>query len=1056
MPQIADDILRSRVSQAAYQRGQRYAEHGAVLNLHWDGSHLSSIVAGTNPAPYRCRISVVQVGSMWIPMAMGCSCPVRNGCKHAVATLLQAREKAREVPEPDWRAKLAGLLPETGRREPLALGFSLKPAAGPSRWQAGAGAPADVEEAYAQGRALQVHLRPLTRGKSRAWIKGGLTWRGLEHELNHNPEHVLWLRQLLGLYDATRTSHGGVDREGLHLEEVRGPMLWPMLQRAPEIGLELVAERGITLHLGEQAHLELQLDRDPHGLALRPALCIDGVDLSGTSWVPIGAHGVYSYRRATSGFEVFLAPTTAPIPPGFPRSGAPLHIPEPEEEEFFDAFLPDLQQRLPIGAGRGVDLPTHQPPALHLELAYHSTDDLEVHWTWQYHRPRRTYPITAGPQELTRRDPTWEAATWRAVEAVWPPAGQVNRLTGVEVAEFTAEILPELERLAGVVVEASGDRPEFTRLAGHPHIKITTVETDRTDWFDLGFEITVDGRRVPFTHLFAALSKGKKKLLLPDRSYLSLQHTAFDALRELLNQAEEMAEWEPENPVISKYQVDFWADFEDLADEAVPARAWREAVTGLRDLTAIESVPLSPGVNASLRPYQQEGLDWLAFLWRHNLGGILADDMGLGKTLQTLALIAHASAPAPFLIVAPTSVTSTWASEAARFTPELNVVVIGQTRRKRRVPLSEAVAGADVVVTSYAIARLDAEEFTAGTWAGLVLDEAQFVKNPATRVHREIAKIPAPFRLAITGTPMENSLTDLWALTSITAPGLFASGRKFRERYVRPIENNSDAERLAELRRKIRPFMLRRTKEQVAADLPPKQEQVLAVELSGRHRKLYDTILQRERQKVLGLIEDLDRNRFIVFRSLTLLRMLALAPGLVGEEHAGIESAKLDTLIDHIEGIAAEGHRVLVFSQFTSFLTMAAERCTAAGLEYEYLDGSTRNRAGVIERFRTGTAPVFFISLKAGGFGLTLTEADYVFMLDPWWNPAAETQAVDRTHRIGQTKNVMVYRLVASDTIEEKVMALQRKKSALFTAVVDDDAHFSRQLTAEDVRQLFD
>src|SRR5690625_5199754 len=344
----------------------------------------------------------------------------------------------------------------------------------------------------------------------------------------------------------------------------------------------------------------------------------------------------------------------------------------------------------------------------------------------------------------------------------------------------------ELERLADLDFEVSGDRPEFTRLMGHPHIKITTVETDRTDWFNLGFEITVDGHRVPFTHLFAALSKGKKKLLLPDRSYLSLQHTAFDALRELLSHAEEMAEWEPEQPTISKYQVDFWADVEDLADETVPARAWREAVAGLRDLSAIEPVPVPGGVDAHLRPYQQEGLDWLAFLWRNNLGGILADDMGLGKTLQTLSLIAHAretSAPEPadpFLIIAPTSVVATWMSEAAKFLPDLRVAAVTHTRRKRKAPLAQVIAGADVVVTSYAIARLDAGEFHTAPWSGLVLDEAQFVKNPGTRLHQEISNIPAPFRLAITGTPMENSLTDLWSLMSITAPGLFASARRFQ------------------------------------------------------------------------------------------------------------------------------------------------------------------------------------------------------------------------------------------------------------------------------------
>jgi len=249
---------------------------------------------------------------------------------------------------------------------------------------------------------------------------------------------------------------------------------------------------------------------------------------------------------------------------------------------------------------------------------------------------------------------------------------------------------------------------------------------------------------------------------------------------------------------------------------------------------------------------------------------------------------------------------------------------------------------------------------------------------------------------------------------------------------------------------------MRRTKELVAKDLPAKQEQVLQIDLAPAHRALYDTFLQKERQKLLGLIEDMNKNRFVVFRSLTLLRMLSLDASLVDEKYSDIPSSKLDALFEQLEDVVAEGHRALIFSQFTSFLGKAAERLEANGIPYAYLDGSTTKRADVINRFKTGDAPVFLISLKAGGFGLNLTEADYVFLLDPWWNPATETQAVDRTHRIGQTKNVMVYRMVARGTIEEKVMALKERKAKLFNAVMDDDAIFSSALTADDIRGLLD
>src|SRR5699024_6480734 len=265
-------------------------------------------------------------------------------------------------------------------------------------------------------------------------------------------------------------------------------------------------------------------------------------------------------------------------------------------------------------------------------------------------------------------------------------------------------------------------------------------------------------------------------------------------------------------------------------------------------------------------------------------------------------------------------------------------------------------------------------------WAGVVFDEAQFMKNSQAKTHRAARRIVAPFRLAITGTPMENSLNDVWSLAAVTAPGLFPNAKRFRDDYVRPIESGDDPERMA------------------------KQEQVLGVELEAQHRRLYDTVLQRERKQVLGLLGDFEKNRFAIFRSLTLLRMLALDPGIVDEyADSGIGSSKLTVLLEHLTEVGTEGHRALVFSQFTSYLRAVAAELDAQGIAYEYLDGSTRDRTKVIESFRTGSAAVFLISLKAGGFGLTLTEADYVFLLDPWWNPAAESQAIDRTHRIGQT-----------------------------------------------------
>ncbi|MDJ0339366.1 DEAD/DEAH box helicase [Cryobacterium sp. PH31-O1] len=631
-----------------------------------------------------------------------------------------------------------------------------------------------------------------------------------------------------------------------------------------------------------------------------------------------------------------------------------------------------------------------------------------------------------------------------------------------DTAEFLGTVYPALQRRVSVTsADASVRFPEvlpddFERTE-IPHLVITTVETDQRDWFDLGVIVTVGAITVPFGPLFKALAKGQTRLKLVDNSYLSLQSPEFEQLHDLINEARALQEWET-GLRISRYQASLWSDFEDLADETVPAVSWRAAAAGLKDLAGIEPIPLPAGVHATLRPYQQEGFAWLAFLWQHQLGGVLADDMGLGKTVQTLALLVHAqtSHPGPFLVVAPTSVVANWLNEATRFAPGLRVRTITATEAKSRTLIADAATDVDVLVTSYALFRLDFDAYQAVTWAGLILDEAQFVKNRTSRAYACAKELDTPFKLAITGTPLENNLMDLWSLFSIVAPGLFASAQRFTEDYVRPVTLGTSPERLAKLRRRIRPLILRRTKEVVAGDLPPKQEQELQIALNPAHQKLYDTFLQRERQKLYGLIEELDKNRFIVFRSLTLLRLLSLDASLVDPKYAGVRSSKLDALFEQLDDVVAEGHKALIFSQFTSFLKLAAARLDAQGIPYCYLDGSTLRRSEVIDRFRSGAAPVFLISLKAGGFGLNLTEADYVFLLDPWWNPQTEAQAIDRTHRIGQTRNVMVYRLVATGTIEEKVVALQKQKSQLFSAVLDDDAMFSTALTADDIRGLLE
>ncbi|KAE8765282.1 DEAD/DEAH box helicase, partial [Georgenia thermotolerans] len=746
-------------------------------------------------------------------------------------------------------------------------------------------------------------------------------------------------------------------------------------------------------------------------------------------------------------------------------------VPAADAERFLREYYPGLRRVLPVESTDGsVELPEVAPPRLALRLVYGPGHRLDLAWSFRYDLAGTAQHVPLDDAAASAaRDAAAEAALLRALTlppdapaALWtpgpPPAlAATAALRGLDVAVFTEEVLPAL-RDQGVVVDVEGEAREYRRSDAAPVIRVSTQDSTETDWFDLGVTVEIDGEEIPFEPLFVALARGESHLVLDSGTYFSLDRPELEQLRRLIAEAAALEDRPPHQLRLSAYQAGLWEELRDLGVVETQSARWAGAVAHLLDGETVAPPPVPAGLAAHLRPYQLDGYRWLSYLWEAGLGGILADDMGLGKTVQTLAAVCRAKETgrleAPVLVVAPTSVVGNWAAEAARFAPGLTVRAVTETVRRAKRPLGDDVAGADIVVTSYALFRIDFASYTALPWSGLVLDEAQFVKNHQAQTYQCARKLAAPFKLAITGTPLENSLMDLWSLLSIVAPGLFPDPATFTETYRKPIERGEDPARLATLRRRVTPFIRRRTKEQVAADLPAKQEQVLRVQLNPRHRKVYQRHLQRERRKVLSLVDDLDKNRFTILRSLTLLRQLSLDPALVDEEYAGIPSSKADVFLEQLQEVVDGGHRALVFSQFTGFLGTIRARLEEAGIDYAYLDGRTRDRARRIEQFKGGDAPVFLISLKAGGFGLNLTEADYCFILDPWWNPAAEAQAVDRAHRIGQDKRVMVYRMVADETIEEKVLALQERKRDLFDRVVDDGDTLAAPLSAEDIRSL--
>lgn len=480
----------------------------------------------------------------------------------------------------------------------------------------------------------------------------------------------------------------------------------------------------------------------------------------------------------------------------------------------------------------------------------------------------------------------------------------------------------------------------------------------------------------------------------------------------------------------------------------------------LRGFAGIPQVEPPAALCGTLREYQKRGLDFLEYLSEFRFGGILADDMGVGKTAQAIAHVERRrekEGTLPSLVIAPTSVVHTWENEVARFAPHLRVLRLesGNERANRYDDIGQY----DLVLTSYTLARIDAEKLASIHFRTIILDEAQNAKNPSSQISKVVRSLRATHRLALTGTPVENSLRDLWAIFAFLEPGLLGTATSFRERFEVPIANG-EADATSRLRARIEPFLLRRTKEDVTPELPERTESEIFVDLSPAQRKLYRAIVEAARRDILeGWDEDSPQQRLHVLAALTRLRQVCAHPGLLSKNYAGEAEAstKFDTLCETIDEILAGRHKVLVFSAFSSMLHLIRDELTRRGIAFNYLDGSVkdRDRRQQVESFmQEGGPPVFLCSLKAGGVGLTLTAADYVILYDPWWNPAAERQAIDRTHRIGQRHPVTAYRLIARGTVEEKIRALAARKRDLSEAVIRADAAMAKALSREDLEFL--
>ncbi|MBT1705467.1 DEAD/DEAH box helicase [Chryseosolibacter indicus] len=573
---------------------------------------------------------------------------------------------------------------------------------------------------------------------------------------------------------------------------------------------------------------------------------------------------------------------------------------------------------------------------------------------------------------------------------------------------------------------------------------------ENIDWFDIHAKIRFGEFEIPFKDLRRLILRKKVEFRLPNGEIAIIPEVWLTKYADLFALSE--TDGNDETPVLRKHHLNL---VKELEEGNLAKVHLSEKLRNLNSFSGIKDYPLPVGFKGELRPYQRAGYNWLRFLNEYKLGGCLADDMGLGKTVQTLTmLLAEKEAGAgTSLLIMPTSLIYNWEMEASKFTPELRILNYTGTLRNKDITRFEKY---DLILTSYGITRLDIELLQKFYFNYIILDESQVIKNPVSNIAKAVRELKSRQKLVLTGTPIENTTLDLWSQMSFINPGILGSQTYFRNEFQNPIEKKADETRSKKLGMIIKPFILRRHKSQVATELPEKVENIQYSVMTPEQEKRYEEVKTHYREKIFKLIEEegIGNSRFMILEGLTKLRQLANHPKMIDQEYEG-DSGKLEDVTHMLQNAMGDGHKILVFSQFVKHLDLVKNYLRENNIDYAYLDGSSMDRKEQVERFtKDSNIKIFLISIKAGGLGLNLTEADYVFILDPWWNPAVEAQAVDRAHRIGQKKKVFTYKFITRNSVEEKILMLQQKKLKLTHELITTEESFMKQLSREDIAQM--
>ncbi|MBN1145866.1 MAG: DEAD/DEAH box helicase [Anaerolineales bacterium] len=1096
---LSEERLNKSVNQESLELGQGLFEGGQVLVKELTGLTADCIVHDRRN--YHVHLKIAK-GHLYFK----CSCDYGSRgliCEHDVAAWLGIRAELRKQLPPAWHSQLNKMIfsiraPRPDSPAPYALFFSL---------QAGALSTWSISPYTLSLSALPDELTLVNENATSEAVGYAIV-----QAVTENPS--LALRALPVYYPLDPGGCQNCPSEAVNLANLFAVKQKENHSAAENIFplgdcLALITRMNCPLFLGdakkpllhrlvvvpEPGEACLNLDRDEQGLHISPRLAIGEQLLliaPENTWI-IGEaeHGGGTW--ALMGHRLFKVenPSVLGLLPIFGKAHE-IVIPAEQENDFREKYYLELARQIRL-QGNVVSWEfTEVEPKPRLYLG-EVNQELQAQLRFGYAEIETPYNADP-PSESIRRKP----GSWTLVRVQRQPELEkemYNRLAspafGLKRAPHPARpgwfrlrarthpvdfLLNILPRLAKKGFEIHGEEQLKTARVNRSTPTISFDVSSQIDWFDVKAIIHFGELEVNPKEIHRVMRKRERFIKLPDGSIGEIPEEWFERYKHLFALGEPAGKGGGESLRLARQHFTLIDQALAKADHALADAGFerhREKLQVLLDIVSqrgsqgIMARELPQGFAGELRPYQKAGYDWLHFLREFEFGGCLADDMGLGKTVQALAFLQsiysasgqeHSPPSEASLLVVPRSLLVNWQREAQRFTPNLRILEYFETNRERDKASFEQ---ADLVITTYGIMLRDIEFLHGYTFHYAILDESQAIKNPQSQTARAAHLLRAKHRLVLTGTPIENSTSELWSQFAFLNPGLLGNQKYFKTEFSAPIEKKGDEAVAHALRSIVYPFILRRTKDQVAPELPPRSERILYSDMEPAQRKLYNHMRDYYRSLLLGLFEagsgegELNKRRMKILEGLLRLRQICNHPRLVDKKFRG-ESGKFELLLDTLETLRSEGHKALVFSQFVQMLSLVRAELDERQIAYSYLDGSTQNRQERVDTFQSDESiPFFLISLKAGGLGLNLTAADYVIHIDPWWNPAVEMQASDRSHRIGQDRPVFVFKLIARDSVEEKIMLLQERKKNLVEQIITTESSFFKSLTQEDIEVLF-